>query len=57
MYIFIFEDGVPCQSDEIHVDDIQAFEEGLLDIINSKNMKQMTAPGEWEDLPNWLIDA
>ena len=57
MYIFIFEDGVPCQSDEIHVDDIQAFEEGLLDIINPKNMKQMTAPGEWEDLPNWLIDA
>ena len=58
-YIFILEDGHPYQADEISDDDIHAFEDGLLDILDVKEMKQLSIPSMgirvWVEIDTWVM--
>ena len=49
-YIFIYETGIPYLSDKISDDDMEAFKDGLLDIIDVKAMKQLASPDRWVDI-------
>jgi hypothetical protein len=55
-YIFISDDGEPYQADEITPDDLKAFEDGVLDIINVLSMTLMVQTGEWVALQKWVTE-
>jgi hypothetical protein len=57
MYIFIFDDGSFKKSALIQDGDIEAVENGILEIINiSENPKYYGGNGEWVDLESTELD-
>lgn len=52
-YLIVFEDGKLYQSDEINEETRQAWEDGLLDIVDMKESKCFAGKDEWYDLEKW----
>lgn len=56
MYVIIMETGEAFKASEITEDDKKAWEEGIIDIIDTENLKQYTGSG-WADMRDWSSDS